>query len=1804
MADNNKNITEFSVGLNQDSSPINQPKGSYRFALNTIRESEEGDERFRSNEEANIECAELKPGYIPIGKCYITNNTVIIFSISQDETISEIGILDDNCNYVAHVNDEDSDEKDKLGFKLSNQIQATYRLRKGCERTVYFVDPKPRYYNFDKPNQFKINGNWSADNFSLRKNIKVFPTIDKVSVLDNSGDLTPGSYTILVQHLDEDFNGTEYYELVKDIKIYNDPSTKNFSDIEGSSNIGNAGEPYKYSKTSKVISISLDAVDTSFSYVRFAFVERTSGQGLVSAVKYSEPISINSPVFTYTGDNASTNGTIEEVQLFNINAGIDTAKHIEQIDNMLILSNVAGVQANMCKLQKYASKITVDCFIQDTILTTIKDQHNPKNPLSSYYGEGYQPGDIYSEGIQYVFEDYTVSPVCHIPGKSSKVGNSTVFSPGALVYPMSNINNSNSSETYIDENSSCNGLSYWGKDSQGEDLKNKNVRHHRFPTRNDVNVNFVTRIETNGGIATFKKISLTLLGDIKKTTDTYTAVNFSLKVKFVRNGVQESFIDSIYPDSNNSLSIIESNVFENSDSISNIEVYYIEEGSIIETLIPLLNNESELQNNGLIYKIATNTITENDITSIYKVPIFGLKFSNVELPPEDEIGKKIIGYQIVRQERRDNDKNILDSGVVFPMLKSGRNVSTGLLAPEYFLNPSLQPSTCEGSEDGTFPTCYNISKRNVMLVTPGHKFMDKTYDGFTTIEQVGNFEKEYVARSGTSTQNIYEGTSATGDEDKKTDDDDGYTLRHGYRFTGVKYKKTEGVPLNINNSNSRVYNLNAVNYAESEDGNETLYNLACDNKALVISSNEPGVDIRTYRPGKHHFPYVYIKKDNSSFYQNFRTNPYYLSSTEVFNQSTCKVFGGDTVVSPLRYSNHIFGNGVAALRRKKISGWALIGSIVTVLVSVFLIVISGGLATGGALVLAGGILGALGGILTGTAALIEVSKFTEIYADKWQNNLDKTVFDFIYARLFVREYPNETLQDYEPDPHHLSWKDDTFRWFGDIVGDLWFESTLNMSLRVPPTNMENNYLKPLKSYMGDRTSQLLNLSVAEYITNNSFGSGRFHRYLDPNIALTGIEEFYFFNKITKTDSSSSTNKNYTGISLPQVYLINPDFYITTGIKKYYTLPIEYDCCSECVEKFPHRNHYSLQSFQEEKSDNYRMFLPNNYRDIEGETGVITNIFRLYNNLFVHTEEALWQMGRNYQERVTDNVVSFIGTGSYFEIPPQKILDDDTGSSAGTRHKWSSLKTPNGYFFVSENQKKIYQFDGKQLKPISNIGLNNWFKNNLQVNLDKEFLRQKGYEYPNRDNPSNPIGTGFISTYDSEKERVIFTKKDSNLNFDLINPNIPFCNQGGVITTFPNFNMVIQNMANSGWTYIGIENCKLKFIKTITTITVQTIIEQVYHDAVYEDVVDTTVSWVDFISADVGCSSIGSSNCYDYMSLEDIDNVLHEVSNSTPLNSSDTLYLSINNYVANPILVNYVTGSQVSNETISINEAKTRIIKTLVSEAYVEEITREVEIPTDEYIYEYIDGEIQIPVENEDNINYSWTISYSLEDNSWTSWHSYLPDFYINVPEKFYSWKNGNNNFWKHNVKGVYQTFYNKQESFILDYVSSSNQIETMICDDASFILEAKKYDQDNDGYYDVDQFFNKVIFYNSRQCSGLLNIVRKDNNNKNYLSNQVKNLNVDDIIVDRTDRNWNINSIRDIRTDYNSPIWSSKIEDTQSNYYIDKILNTDSMNFNKDWSELESFRDKYLSVRLIFDKFVDTKLIMNFSNENVTKSFS
>src|SRR5690606_32115714 len=118
------------------------------------------------------------------------------------------------------------------------------------------------------------------------------------------------------------------------------------------------------------------------------------------------------------------------------------------------------------------------------------------------------------------------------------------------------------------------------------------------------------------------------------------------------------------------------------------------------------------------------------------------------------------------------------------------------------------------------------------------------------------------------------------------------------------------------------------------------------------------------------------------------------------------------------------------------------------------------------------------------------------------------------------------------------------------------------------------------------------------------------------------------------------------------------------------LPLTYDYCSRCTELFPNRIAYSSQSFQEELSDNYRLILANNYRDIEGEFGRITAIARRGNEMLIWTPDTLFLLPASLQERVsTSGVVTYIGSGSFFEIPPRIVSESETGS-AGTLDKWA------------------------------------------------------------------------------------------------------------------------------------------------------------------------------------------------------------------------------------------------------------------------------------------------------------------------------------------------------------------------------------------------------------------------------------------------------------------------------------------------------------------------------------------------------
>lgn len=1968
MEVNNINISEFNNGLHSDNSLNNQPKNTQRFALNTINETTNGDEFFRSNEESNEQCVFLKDDFVPIGKCYIGNNETIIFSVSKDNSISEIGVLNDNCQYQVFVNDETSSNVNKLNFKVEHQIQATFRLRRGCERTVYFTDNynKPRYYNLDKPENFSENGFWIGKKFDLFKTINVLPKINKVKVLENTGSLLAGSYSILFQYLDEDYNGTKFLELISNINIINDSLKNSYVDIEGSTNI--AVDSIKSPATSKAIEVKIDNLDKTYVFFRLAIIEYTNGTGQISSVKYSSAISTETNNYIYTGTNASENGTIEEVELASINAGIYKVGTLEQIDNKLILADISGPQYKYCNLQKYASRIKADVIVKNILLTSVNEDHNSKNPLVHYNGLSHQPGDIYSYGIVYVFEDLTESPVFHIPGKNNSLDNNMTFTLGqANVKGMKSSNNKNLSEYYNNTNA-CNINDYWGLDSEGQSLTGTNVRHHRFPTREEINIGFVEEISGSTNTL-YKKLSLQLLGNIKKSllctpstvTDCpgyYKAPVFTLTVKYKLNGINKEFTSPNISEFNTS-SFVYSNIFLDTDTVTDIQLWYKESGSSSVQIV-LNSGTSSLQTNLLVYKIEEISSEEETGIVKYQVPILGIKFSGVDLPSEEDINGKIIGYKIVRQERKDSDKNILDSAIVLPMMTN--NIGQGNFISSSMIAPLL---------DNVNYSYNAISKNTVQLLSPLHKFTDKNFEGYTTIEEVGKFNLLKSNVTANLTQDVQPGSSADGVKDisDNTEDNDGFSLKQMVRMSKVKYNNSNSNKLIIDNVNTDLFNLQPLKTATHSDETSTITNLSCDNKSLILSKKDLTVDYNRYKSSEQYYPYVYIKKDNTSFYSNYRSNVYYQTDHILhdFSTNSCELYSGDTHISPLKYTNHIYGNTTIAPRYSDFN-WA--GFVTAVLITIFAIataIITFGAsapASVAAITFAvGSLIVSAGSIALFVAGAIDAQDFANLYQEKWAKGLDFTLFDIVYQQLFYN--PNLNFPR-----NQLNFRDDTIKWYGETVQDFWFESTLNLSLRVSYTNNIPNYLKPLTTISASRPDKI-NFLIQTSLNNEVDNVDDYRHYRDDSLNWESYEENYFSRKILDWKDNKW---NYRGISEAVLYMLNNDHNVNKNIIKYYSLPQEYDCCSDCIEKFPHRWIWSEESFQEEKTDNYRMFLPNNYKDIFGETGKITNIFKINNDLFLHTEEALYQIPRNYQERVTDQVITFIGTGSYGELPERKMIDDDTGSSAGSQHKWSTIKTPNGVFFVSENQRKIYQFEGNQLKPISSIGLNNWFENNTQLLLNKQYYNSTGKKYSYNDNPSNLFGTGFISTYDTKKERIIFTKKDFLFSSNITNnSDFEICVNNGQLVQFSNYNQIIQSEKLNSWNYEGIKNCKMKFSRNINSVKQETrevvttlpnntdIIIQFdssnsFGSTGVANVKSTMLAWFNefknsnpsfqgrllYLLTEDGCEGQSWLRVLKWLQINDnvylvnsaglessitsfneisknivIVSTVNEamigfcagkgeyhqgnIQNPTPAPSSmyindfndyftrydnlknlgytvyglqypivythsntgatkgmlqhsisaivgETLtseeieiltnnpntFVPVNEYSVlmsalsgnNPYPKNltasfprslrdigwqykHTRGWNGTGDIIPIAQFKQDIESFLSDLTTIETIT--INVPYVEVEYKYIEGEV---VNNPIKADNSWTISYSLKQNSWVSWHSYLPNFYINVPNKFYSWIYGNNYIWKHNKIGHYQTYYDKLNPFILEYVSLSNPLTTRLFEYLMLLVEVKKFDKINTEFVDVNNvFFNKLITYNSRQCSGLLNIKVKDNDkfSNNYLYEQINNTENNEIIVDRNERNWTINNLRDIRTNYNESIFISDLSRLQNNYFIDKILNENSIDYNKEWSELESFRDKYLVVRLIFDNFASNnefengtiKVIMNFSGENETQSF-
>ena len=301
---------------------------------------------------------------------------------------------------------------------------------------------------------------------------------------------------------------------------------------------------------------------------------------------------------------------------------------------------------------------------------------------------------------------------------------------------------------------------------------------------------------------------------------------------------------------------------------------------------------------------------------------------------------------------------------------------------------------------------------------------------------------------------------------------------------------------------------------------------------------------------------------------------------------------------------------------------------------------------------------------------------------------------------------------------------------------MYFESSINADLRFDnPTTL---------------TPPGFDEDIEDLITCDTYYDGLWEN----------INEYLQYHKVYATWYQYENENLFNKKHCPEYFGYNPDYTAEPNLKIHTILPFTYDCCSKCLEVNVNRVAYSNQSFQEELVDHYRIFLPNNYRDLDGETGRITDIFTRNNDLYVHTAESLWQLPQNFQERVTGNIVTYLGSGDFFGIPPRKVVDSELGN-VGNLHKRATIKTPHGVVIVSEPDGKVYLLTDT-FKVLSDAGMSNWFEEHLTDCL----CNQLDSFYVNC--PSCPenvpccpsySNSDIITGYDERNDRVLITKRD-------------------------------------------------------------------------------------------------------------------------------------------------------------------------------------------------------------------------------------------------------------------------------------------------------------------------------------------------------------------------------------------------------------------------------------------------------------
>tara|TARA_R110002012_G_scaffold46022_2_gene122049 strand:+ start:6388 stop:12009 length:5622 start_codon:yes stop_codon:yes gene_type:complete len=463
----------FVKGLFKDTSRMDQPKNTWRYAKNMIMTNKEGS---ISNEGGNTLSGHL--GEDPdhgaqtdkvIGAIEVNNDRVILFIVGISTVPgaihrSEIGVWENGTYTVLFNPDISIYPKHTLNFQTSNPIEGTFKIDPKEDLIIYWTDDlnPPRAFNVSRQERWLASSGspsitWlygidpsTTPNPNHIELLNLFPNSGPIPNIDihdiywvprpyqksiiEGGGLRTGVYYLSLAYVDDDFVATNYLTVSNPVSIVEEfdhtlPTQKKDGAKEGD-------------QTTKAIKWRATKLNTDYKYLRPAVIRKMGEATDVYKLSDVEIPESGSKSIVFSGIEGFTSGSVEEIMIDT--TSYETAKTINQLDGVLYLGNVTGTKdvgyqkyANNIKLKSYTVEIprfdeyfgTVDnlesgfgtspvnIFGQNTSASYQDPSKSYRYVPNATNWKGYMRDEIYAFYIAFIMNDGSMSYAYHIPGR-------------------------------------------------------------------------------------------------------------------------------------------------------------------------------------------------------------------------------------------------------------------------------------------------------------------------------------------------------------------------------------------------------------------------------------------------------------------------------------------------------------------------------------------------------------------------------------------------------------------------------------------------------------------------------------------------------------------------------------------------------------------------------------------------------------------------------------------------------------------------------------------------------------------------------------------------------------------------------------------------------------------------------------------------------------------------------------------------------------------------------------------------------------------------------------------------------------------------------------------------------------------------------------------------------------------------------------------------------------------------------------------------------------------------------------------